>query len=121
MTADLLRRAATKIRETAENATPGPWTRDRTYPFGPGGGYSISVRSPQVTVSAGLTKRDAVHIALWSPDVALLVADMLDDAAENAELLAPGGDLGPGYSNVMVRFALDKATDLARRILGEDA
>ncbi|MEV7962390.1 hypothetical protein [Oerskovia paurometabola] len=54
-------------------------------------------------------------------DFGEFVAAMLDDAAENAELLAPGGDLGPEHSNIMVRVAIHKAAVLARRILGEDA
>lgn len=50
-------------------ATDGPWERDRTYPLGHPGPYSISVRSPQVTVSDGLTKRDAEFIASARADL----------------------------------------------------
>ena len=50
-------------------ATDGPWERDRTYPLGHPGPYSISVRSPQVTVSDGLTKRDAEFIASARTDL----------------------------------------------------
>lgn len=54
-------------------------------------------------------------------DLTALVADILDDAAENTELLAPGGELGPGSGHYMVSVAIQKASVLARRILGEDA
>lgn len=54
-------------------------------------------------------------------DCGEFVAVLLDDAAENAELLAPGGELGPGSGHYMVSVAIHKATALARRILGEDA
>lgn len=52
-------------------------------------------------------------------DFGEFVAAMLDDAAENAELLAPDGDLGPWHSNALTRSQIQAATVLARRILGE--
>lgn len=67
-------------------ATDGPWSRDRTYPLGHAGPYSISVRSPQVTVSDGLAKGDAEFIAAARTDLPTATAalravlDLLDQA-----------------------------------------
>lgn len=106
MSTDLLRRAATKIRQTAESATPGPWHALTT---GRAGGDHWHVTDAGVSIayihaSDGEDKDrrqpDAEHIALWSPDVAELVARWLE---REARLLYPDGE----------------ATALARRILGE--
>jgi hypothetical protein len=70
MSADRLREAAQKIRETAEPAGYGQWHKVGDLP-----------------VFAG---EDAAHIALWSPAVALAVADSLDDAATDLDRLSPG-------------------------------
>jgi hypothetical protein len=64
MNADRLRQAAQKIRETAGAAAYGQWHKVGDLP-----------------VFAG---EDAAHIALWSPPVALAVADWLDDFANTA-------------------------------------
>jgi hypothetical protein len=70
MTGDRLRQAAQKIRETAQAAAYGQWHKPGDLP-----------------VFAG---EDAAHIALWSPPVALAVADGLDDAATDLDRLSPG-------------------------------
>lgn len=82
MSADLLRRAAAKIRRNAQAATPGPWDRP---------------------------------LALWSPDVALLVADYLDSFNEDLadEVAVNEGDCD--CSNCVF------AWKLARSILGDDS
>lgn len=87
MTADLLRRAAAKIRENAEAATPGPWfTTDEgnTHPgaFTDVGSKSVRVTSDCCSYQGTSTHADAEHIASWHPGVALDVADLLDFAAE---------------------------------------
>lgn len=56
MSAEILRKAASLMRERAEAATPGPWI-----PF----------------------DADADHIASWHPAVALAVADWLDATADD--------------------------------------
>lgn len=48
----------------------------------------------------------------------LAVADLLDDAAENDELLRPGGDLGPVHDGMMRWLSHDKACRVARVYLG---
>jgi hypothetical protein len=71
MSADRLRQAAQKIRETANAAAYGQWHKAGDLP-----GF--------------LTYEDATHIAFWSPSVALAVADSLDDAATDLDRLSPG-------------------------------
>ena len=70
--ADLLRRAATLARETANAATEGPWTPERK-----------GVLDPDDIQFVETTRRDASHIALWHPGVALAIADWLDQHAEH--------------------------------------
>jgi hypothetical protein len=65
MSADRLRQAAQKIRETANAAAYGQWHKAGDLP-----GF--------------LTYEDATHIAFWSPSVALAVAEWLDDVAADA-------------------------------------
>jgi hypothetical protein len=67
MTSERLREAAQKIRETAEavqtETIPAGWTAE--------GFHYVS----------GLLEGDLEHITLWSPTVALAVADWLDEEA----------------------------------------
>lgn len=81
MSAGLLRRAAAKIRENADGATPGPWydgphgaRKDcrcvKTRAAGRGRDYGEFV--------AMYVTRDASHIASWHPDVALAAVELLD-------------------------------------------
>lgn len=71
---DLLREAAAKMRERAENASDGRWTT----------GTDGLVWAPRLgdPVSGSSDERDAEHIASWDPTVALAVARWLDDAAD---------------------------------------
>jgi hypothetical protein len=75
--ADRLREAATKIRDTAEAVQPE--------------GALTLLRSVRVDARyTGQIGADAAQIALWSPPVALVVADLLDDvAADKDSGLAP--------------------------------
>ncbi len=112
MTAGLLRRAADKIRETAQRATPGPWWWDDA-------GDLASPGAKVVHQDGGGGFRDADrdgdHVALWAPDAALLVAKVLDQIA--ADMTA-----GPRYSaGEMEDHYGTTEFALARRILGEDA
>ena len=89
--ADLLRRAAARIRETAQAATEGPWAiwddlSDHGYvTVGDAQGVLTDERpfteecNPVAHVYA---QEDADHIALWHPGVALVVADWLDCEAQ---------------------------------------
>ena len=108
---DTLRRAATKIRETAEESYPGPWRAVRC----DGSAHaSIEAHEPHVEVredegnpaSAGCAPLIAdlgptrghlddsgPHIALWDPVTALCVADWLDAEATLLDLMEPLVDL----------------------------
>jgi hypothetical protein len=69
MNSDRLRLAAQKIRGTAETAAYGQWHKVGDLP-----------------VFAG---EDAAHIALWSPPVAMAVADWLDADANRLDQIQP--------------------------------
>lgn len=92
-TADRVRQAAAKIRETAHTA-------DRVMP-------------DEWHVAADLERyhsfdeEDAAHITLWSPAVALVLADWLDGIA--ADKTAGRGTIHP------------RAIDLTNLILGDTA
>ena len=102
MTADLLRRAAAKIRETAKDANPGPWWANPIATEAEVDVYSGTGSSEDIAVADGAYRADAEHIAMWSPDVAELVAAWLD--SEDRAFIV----------------AIDSpAATLARRILGE--
>jgi hypothetical protein len=88
--ADTLHRAAAKLRETAKAATPGPW-EESTSDHGDvevwkTGDYQQPVAStgygPGIDEGA---YRDAVYIAIVHPGVGLLLADLLDRAADYAD------------------------------------
>jgi hypothetical protein len=117
VSADLLRRAAARIREVAEAATPGPWaTQDgaRWMVYGDrwsgDGGYVCATSTLPTTVNERALA-DASHIALWHPAVALVVADWLENEAAWCE------DLGADRDTRLV----GPASTLARLILGEPA
>lgn len=117
MTADLLRRAATKIRDTASTADPGPWASDGLDPNGNYYVHDVPDASPAgysgVNVIAENAHEDnANHIALWSPNVALVIADWLDGSASDLEY---GGTLSSCDAPGVVQYHID----FARLILGE--
>lgn len=116
MSVDLLRRAAAKIRDAASTADPGPWASDGLDPNGnyyvhdvpdatPAGYFGVNV------IAENAHEDNANHIALWSPDVAELVADVLDETAEAIDF--------HGVADIDVAFGSELA--LARRILGESS
>lgn len=129
MSADLLRRAAAKIRETAKGAHPGPWLHEPEAGdleiLGPKREVLVTAVRPALGWSPrgnnlykGPNGREytADHIAMWSPDVAELVAAWLEhsaftwDASEAAKNPMKGDDLASWFHH---------ETALARRILGE--
>lgn len=93
--ADLLRRAATKLRETAQAATPGPWAEpyevDDTNPPEDRGWWvhgGTGMREHAVAVALPYSPNaaaDAKLIALVHPPVALALADLLDDRADRID------------------------------------
>jgi hypothetical protein len=95
--ADRLRAAAGKIRETAEPA----WDVDTSQ-----AGWHTHDGMAQMLSNAEVAwpSEDAAHIALWSPPVALAVADLMDDVA---------ADKDSGLATIHPRLL-----DLANLILG---
>ena len=111
---DLLRRAATKARETAQAATPWPWVPERKGVLD--GGDIEFVEA---------TRRDAPHIALWHPGVALAVAEWLDNCAAAASEWwnsAPPGAAARDPELHQESFAsmYHYPLAVARALLGED-
>lgn len=89
--ADLLRRAAKLIRETANAAPRGPYTFKSTpgyhQPIYADDGDVIGTTRPWAgglheDVDVGTAEQTGAHIALWHPGVALVVADWLDCEAQ---------------------------------------
>jgi hypothetical protein len=117
LSAELLRRAAAKMRVTAEAATPGPWVArmEGTYPwvalYTDPDLIADEFDLPHVEPTGDHTPGDCPHIASWHPTVALLVADLLDGHA--------------GVLDVVGEFALKpdsltgRALAVARAYLGE--
>ena len=72
--AERLRAAAERIRETAEWANEGTWSAERDLATGM---TKIVTDSLTGSLARDIVKTDAEHIALWSPPVAVAVADIL--------------------------------------------
>lgn len=124
MSADLLRRAATALREHAEAATPGPWEHadhglHGTY-MGCGEvftmdpdlmGGNIAAPSGDLYPRSGYSPRDDMaYIALMSPPVALALAELLDEVV----MVQEGHHLDdhtPRYADALARAILRKASD----------
>ena len=98
MSADLLRRAATVLRERAEDAAPGPWEVS----WG-------AVRGPEQHAVASPARRDGLYIATMDPIVGLALADWLDRAAWAEDM--------SGYKPQVPHK--DHALTVARAVLGE--
>jgi hypothetical protein len=111
MDIDLLRRAAAKLRKHAEAAPEGPWVSlddgDRLVALRPtwAKGFRYLVDEPIDDTST------AEYFALMHPPVALAVAKLLDEAAEEIEANVPGFDWIHLYD---AQFAV------ARAVLRED-
>ena len=110
MSADLLRRAATAMRENAERSLPGPWERVHTSIDNEGGQVAANVH--------GFT---AHHVAAWDPTVALAVADWLDREAELRvefdRLVVEAGEAG--FSVTLAKTSFPQAEAVARAYLRE--
>lgn len=117
MSAELLRRAAAKMRENAQAATPSPWGRAST----DGQGVAVHHGSHD-TVCLYTDRPDAIHIASWHPAVALAVADWLDSAYRDWEFSE--NSLGAMSVRAMSGRKNDPdpyALAVARAYLGEQA
>lgn len=107
-----LRAAATKLRETASNATPGPWQS---------GGYGATGwtigdghgRLYIETEDSDQGKTDAAWIALMSPAVAEPLAAWLDGVAKDIDGHDPDGGCECTESD-----SYHRAMDFAAAILG---
>ena len=105
MSADLLRKAATILRERAEAATPGEW---RDIPMGSEGSTILAdppVGRPSITTSRRVGRcpsfADAEYIATMHPDVGLALADLLaQEAGDAAEREQEGHTMGPNWPGV---------------------
>lgn len=100
MSAERLREAARVLRERAEGATPGPWTRDASY-AGNGDLLSENIVHSQWDVASChgadvapedgrhlQARADADYLSTMNPTVALAVADWLDATATRAVEIA---------------------------------
>lgn len=87
MSAERLRAAATLMRERAKAATPGPWdlVRDRIVRHEAEVDVVIAADAFPGFSGTGFAET-ATHIASWPPAVALVVADLLEHAANNWSL-----------------------------------
>lgn len=124
MSADLLRRAAAKIRETAQVATPGPWeatavihpNNDRV-----GIGY---VQSLTGWPAHALRSQDVEHIALRHPGIASAVADILEERARWYDAVLEGQICvghSPEFAHSEAKRQVAESLILARLILKEEA
>lgn len=126
--AEVLRRAATLMRECAEAATQGPW---RAVAGTWQGESFAAVVAPEGDPSDAETwlmatgrgsicqEADARHAAFWHPGVALAVAGWLEDRAGDAAsaIAAPGGKWDTGWCDDPPGIAT--ALHIARIYLGE--
>lgn len=84
---DILRRAATLMRERAVAATPGPWDADVMFVVGqvqggrPGGEVIAEAHYTIPREERHRHTSDANHIASWHPLVAFAAAEMLEEFA----------------------------------------
>lgn len=121
--AERLRAAAEKIRETAKAAArwEGYWEVDENHPARViedknGNGWDDALIAKCVDYGDNENGiEQARHIALWSPPVALAVADWLDNEA----LVI--GDLETGTSSTVGWVAVGPAVALADLILGSES
>lgn len=96
MSAAECRAAASKLRELAQRATPGPWrlgsdrwaalVADRKHPDRMvGGGWEWDDAYGGCLVAESLMRPDREYFAAMNPLVGAALADLLDDVAEHAE------------------------------------
>src|SRR5262245_30580428 len=92
MSTELLRRAATRLREHAQAATPGPWDNlddgDRLVHLDDNDGFEHVIDEPISNAA------NAAYVALMHPPVALALADLLDEIAD-FNGAGPGRSAGP--------------------------
>lgn len=110
VTADRIREAAKVLREKAQAIV----ARDHN----PGRAIDNFVDYyEQRRISADTLGIDAAYIATMHPGVGLALADWLDNAAEDAEMMQSGGPL-ERHPDIRVTFNTKRALGLADLILG---
>jgi hypothetical protein len=93
-----LRQAADAIRKRADAASEGPW---EAYDLpDPGAGrwqmVGVGIADDEMGHRAeAMFRHDAEHIASWSPETALAVADLLDEIAKHHDRWAISRGLQP--------------------------
>lgn len=111
---ELLREAARRIRETADAATPGPWTNldrgDRLIHLREDDEFDYVVDEPMSH------EGNADHIALWHPGTAHLVADLLESEAAHHD-----GDPSFGRGAVPLCDTWPHAVAIARALSAKEA
>lgn len=115
MTADLLTRAATKARDLANTATPGPWRAGTTGVRNGDHWYVVADGEALAQIASNdgdneeLRGPTAQHITAWDPEAARAAADLLGSLANAWRLggAPPAGAIA--------------ACQLARHLLGEDS
>lgn len=119
MSADLLRRAASLMRERAEGAGlawgADPWTAGEVG-YDDRQGLTHDVHAGGALVAATGCEELAEHIASWHPAVALAVSDLLDAAAHQWIPDPHGAD-----ETCCCCPHQRQSVDLARAYLGEQA
>lgn len=113
MSAQRLREAATKLREAAEAATPGPWRSGKSGDIDAGQFDTVIGRGPvecmaycyggSSTIEGDRLDEDRAYIALMAPPVALALADLLEEVAawrEEGLGLIPEGNVGDAWLEV---------------------
>jgi hypothetical protein len=111
MSAEVLRRAATLMRERANDIAPGRWVCKPSSDIDTSDTFVYGGRNGGVHMA---TTWCGDYIASWHPAVALAVAAWLDSAADHMD---PDLALDGGYPDC----EQDGALRLARAYLGEDA
>ena len=111
-----LRIAASKLRELAEGATPGPWGWEPAIPSQLGAQHDAGLTSPSCRLTSGddIWIRDAVYIAAVDPLVGIALADLLDEVAGHAE----SNDEHDGFPPESVITGYTHALTIARLING---
>ena len=118
-TTETLRAAATKLREMAEAATPGPWEAEYS---GEQGDCVLPPDAQSTREAVAVTRlyashADALLIATLGPTFAVLVADWLDDTATGEDWL--DAQLAPGLMPYVPRLPDWTPLALARHVLEE--
>lgn len=90
MSASLLREAAAKMRERAEDARLAcgdeRWDGDAGLSWNDARGTVYMVGAGPVNVADAITEESALYIASWHPAVALAVADWLEHEADHFDM-----------------------------------